>query len=82
MAVSAVTRQMKLQEIEKIKIDIKDTGDRLVMDKIYVLKALLGGSAIDDSKSYSSDTIYKALIPEEEYRQEIINKIMTLIKLL
>lgn len=82
MAVSAVTRQMKLQEIEKIKIDIKDTGDRLVMDKIYVLKALLGGSAIDDSKSYSSDTIYKALIPEEDYRQEIINKIMTLIKLL
>lgn len=82
MAVSAVTKQMKIQEIEKIKIDIKDTQDRLVMDKIYVLKALLGGSAIDDSKSYSSDTIYKSLIPEEDYRQEIITKIMSLIKLL
>lgn len=80
MAVSAVTKQMKIQEIEKIKVDIKDTKDRLVLDKIYVLKALLGGSAIDDSKSYSSDTIYKALITDEENRLEIITKIMTLIK--
>jgi hypothetical protein len=72
-----------MKDIEKQQrlMELEDTRQRLIIDKLYALKGILSGAMIDGEKSsFGSDPHYKPLIEEYNDIEEIRGKIMGLIK--
>lgn len=75
-----VDLDLKIAEKKEKEQSIKESNDKILIDKVSVLSYLLSNSMIDAEKTQLSDPVFKPIMEDEIDIEIIRQKIMELIK--